>query len=220
MNLSGTSLYRNFLRHRVTYTTPIHSSGKHPYHPSIHIRRNTHTNALSYTVTVVFSFKYTALEQQGAAGREKLERRAAELEKKLVQQESPGDTAAEVRSHTWTHRHILMHKRNNEMRHNVQQNYPLHFSIIHLWTVTLSLLKSQNKHGGLFFLEPGSMAQIASDWSLVSLWAAVSWCICGAIGNWWDLKECIIIHHRWPCGEFFLRGNLYLSGTYIISKHK
>ncbi|XP_040011066.1 FK506-binding protein 15 isoform X2 [Xiphias gladius] len=41
--------------------------------------------------------KYTALEQQGAAGREKLERRAAELEKKLVQQESPGDTAAEVK---------------------------------------------------------------------------------------------------------------------------
>ncbi|XP_070690164.1 FK506-binding protein 15 [Pempheris klunzingeri] len=41
--------------------------------------------------------KYTALEQQGAAVREELERRVAELEKKLANQESPGDTAAEVK---------------------------------------------------------------------------------------------------------------------------
>ncbi|XP_036954294.1 FK506-binding protein 15 isoform X1 [Acanthopagrus latus] len=41
--------------------------------------------------------KYAALEQQGVAVREKLERRVAELEKKLGEQESSGDTAAEVK---------------------------------------------------------------------------------------------------------------------------
>lgn len=41
--------------------------------------------------------KYTALEQQGVGVREKLERRVAELQKKLAEQESPGDTAAEVK---------------------------------------------------------------------------------------------------------------------------
>ncbi|XP_070760177.1 FK506-binding protein 15 [Enoplosus armatus] len=41
--------------------------------------------------------KYTALEQQGVAIREKLERRVAELEKTLAEQESSGDTAAEVK---------------------------------------------------------------------------------------------------------------------------
>ncbi|XP_022614861.1 FK506-binding protein 15 isoform X1 [Seriola dumerili] len=41
--------------------------------------------------------KYTALERQGGAVREKLERRVSELEKKLVEQESSGDTAAEVK---------------------------------------------------------------------------------------------------------------------------
>ncbi|GAA6226673.1 FK506-binding protein 15 isoform X3 [Lates japonicus] len=41
--------------------------------------------------------KYTTLEQQGAAVREKLERRVAELEKKLTEQRSSGDTAAEVK---------------------------------------------------------------------------------------------------------------------------
>ncbi|KAM9360502.1 FK506-binding protein 15 [Symphorus nematophorus] len=41
--------------------------------------------------------KYAALEQQGVAVREKLERRVAELEKKLTEQESSGDTAAEVK---------------------------------------------------------------------------------------------------------------------------
>ncbi|XP_073322595.1 FK506-binding protein 15 isoform X2 [Pagrus major] len=41
--------------------------------------------------------KYTALEQQGVAVREQLERRVAELEKKLAEQESSGDTAAEVK---------------------------------------------------------------------------------------------------------------------------
>lgn len=54
---------------------------------------------LSY-VSYVIVFKYTALEQQGVAVREKLERRVAELEKKVSEQESPGDTAAEVRNHT------------------------------------------------------------------------------------------------------------------------
>lgn len=42
--------------------------------------------------------KYTALEQQGAAERERLQRRVAELESKLEEQERSGDTAAEVRS--------------------------------------------------------------------------------------------------------------------------
>ncbi|XP_056232583.1 FK506-binding protein 15 isoform X4 [Seriola aureovittata] len=41
--------------------------------------------------------KYTALERQGGAVREKLERRVSELEKKLAEQESSGDTAAEVK---------------------------------------------------------------------------------------------------------------------------
>ncbi|CAK6959677.1 FK506-binding protein 15 [Scomber scombrus] len=41
--------------------------------------------------------KYSALEQQGAAVREKLERRVAEVEKKLTEQEDSGDTAAEVK---------------------------------------------------------------------------------------------------------------------------
>lgn len=41
--------------------------------------------------------KYTALEQQAAAVREKLERRVAELENKLTEQENSGDTAAEVK---------------------------------------------------------------------------------------------------------------------------
>ncbi|KAI3372659.1 hypothetical protein L3Q82_022705, partial [Scortum barcoo] len=41
--------------------------------------------------------KYTALEQQSVAVREKLERRVAELEKKLSEQDSSGDTAAEVK---------------------------------------------------------------------------------------------------------------------------
>ncbi|XP_053181784.1 FK506-binding protein 15 [Scomber japonicus] len=41
--------------------------------------------------------KYSALEQQGAAVREKLERRVAEVEKKLTEQENSGDTAAEVK---------------------------------------------------------------------------------------------------------------------------
>uniref|UniRef100_UPI0037E76F6C FK506-binding protein 15 isoform X2 n=1 Tax=Semicossyphus pulcher TaxID=241346 RepID=UPI0037E76F6C len=40
---------------------------------------------------------YTALEQQGVAVREKLERRVAELEKKLGESEGSGDTAAEVK---------------------------------------------------------------------------------------------------------------------------
>lgn len=46
--------------------------------------------------------KYSALEQQGAAVREKLERRVAEVEKKLTEQENSGDTAAEVKHHTQT----------------------------------------------------------------------------------------------------------------------
>ncbi|XP_038559429.1 FK506-binding protein 15 isoform X1 [Micropterus salmoides] len=41
--------------------------------------------------------KYTALEQREVTVREKLERRVAELEKKPSQQESSGDTAAEVK---------------------------------------------------------------------------------------------------------------------------
>ncbi|KAM7018551.1 FK506-binding protein 15 isoform 2-T2 [Tautogolabrus adspersus] len=41
--------------------------------------------------------KYTALEQQGVAVREKLEKRVAELENKLGEQEGSGDTAAEVK---------------------------------------------------------------------------------------------------------------------------
>ncbi|KAG7240055.1 hypothetical protein INR49_028058 [Caranx melampygus] len=41
--------------------------------------------------------KYTALERQGGAVREKLERRVNELEKKLAEKESSGDTAAEVK---------------------------------------------------------------------------------------------------------------------------
>ncbi|XP_076587173.1 FK506-binding protein 15 isoform X2 [Chaetodon auriga] len=41
--------------------------------------------------------KYTTLEQQGAAVREKLERRVAVLERKLAEQQSSGDTAAEVK---------------------------------------------------------------------------------------------------------------------------
>ncbi|XP_040897863.1 FK506-binding protein 15 isoform X2 [Toxotes jaculatrix] len=41
--------------------------------------------------------KYAALEQQGTSVREKLGRRVAELEKKLAEQESSGDTAAEVK---------------------------------------------------------------------------------------------------------------------------
>ncbi|XP_030579634.1 FK506-binding protein 15 isoform X1 [Archocentrus centrarchus] len=41
--------------------------------------------------------KYKALEQQGAAVREKLQRRVAELERKLEEQEHSGDTAAEVK---------------------------------------------------------------------------------------------------------------------------
>uniref|UniRef100_A0AAQ4P4D7 peptidylprolyl isomerase n=1 Tax=Gasterosteus aculeatus aculeatus TaxID=481459 RepID=A0AAQ4P4D7_GASAC len=45
----------------------------------------------------VVLFKYAALEQQGVAVREKLEGRVAELEKKQAEQESSGDTAAEVK---------------------------------------------------------------------------------------------------------------------------
>ncbi|XP_063345544.1 FK506-binding protein 15 isoform X4 [Pelmatolapia mariae] len=41
--------------------------------------------------------KYTALEQQGATVRQKLQRRVAELESKLEEQEHSGDTAAEVK---------------------------------------------------------------------------------------------------------------------------
>ncbi|XP_078106433.1 FK506-binding protein 15 isoform X3 [Sander vitreus] len=41
--------------------------------------------------------KYTALEQQGIAVREKLQRKVADLEKKLAEQESSGDTSAEVK---------------------------------------------------------------------------------------------------------------------------
>lgn len=41
--------------------------------------------------------KYTALEQQGATVRQKLQRRVAELESKLEEQEDSGDTAAEVK---------------------------------------------------------------------------------------------------------------------------
>ncbi|XP_032371886.1 FK506-binding protein 15 isoform X2 [Etheostoma spectabile] len=41
--------------------------------------------------------KYTALEQQGIAVREQLERKVADLEKKLAEQESSGDTSAEVK---------------------------------------------------------------------------------------------------------------------------
>ncbi|XP_042344077.1 FK506-binding protein 15 [Plectropomus leopardus] len=41
--------------------------------------------------------KYTVLEQQEVAVREKLERRVAELERKLAEQESSGDTSAEVK---------------------------------------------------------------------------------------------------------------------------
>ncbi|AWP06505.1 putative FK506-binding protein 15 [Scophthalmus maximus] len=41
--------------------------------------------------------KHTALERQEAAVREKLERKVAELEKKLAEQENSGDTAAEVK---------------------------------------------------------------------------------------------------------------------------
>uniref|UniRef100_A0A3Q4GW51 peptidylprolyl isomerase n=1 Tax=Neolamprologus brichardi TaxID=32507 RepID=A0A3Q4GW51_NEOBR len=45
----------------------------------------------------VIPFKYTALEQQGATVRQKLQRRVAELESKLEEQEDSGDTAAEVK---------------------------------------------------------------------------------------------------------------------------
>ncbi|XP_060893408.1 FK506-binding protein 15 isoform X2 [Labrus mixtus] len=41
--------------------------------------------------------KYTALEQQGVSVQEKLEKRVAELENKLGEQEGSGDTAAEVK---------------------------------------------------------------------------------------------------------------------------
>ncbi|XP_071337925.1 FK506-binding protein 15 isoform X2 [Trachinotus anak] len=41
--------------------------------------------------------RYAALERQGVAVREMLERRVTELEKKLAEQESSGDTAAEVK---------------------------------------------------------------------------------------------------------------------------
>ncbi|KAL7392667.1 hypothetical protein ABVT39_028063 [Epinephelus coioides] len=45
----------------------------------------------------VLQEKHTALEQQDAAVREKLERRVAELEKKLAEQQSSGNTSAEVK---------------------------------------------------------------------------------------------------------------------------
>ncbi|XP_068559313.1 FK506-binding protein 15 isoform X2 [Cebidichthys violaceus] len=45
----------------------------------------------------VLQEQYTALEQQGLSVREKLERRVAELEKKLAEEESSGDTSAEVK---------------------------------------------------------------------------------------------------------------------------
>ncbi|XP_075934251.1 FK506-binding protein 15 [Anarhichas minor] len=45
----------------------------------------------------VLQEKCTALEQQGLAVREELERRVAELEKKLAEEESSGDTSAEVK---------------------------------------------------------------------------------------------------------------------------
>ncbi|XP_068422699.1 FK506-binding protein 15 isoform X2 [Clinocottus analis] len=41
--------------------------------------------------------KYTALEQQGVAVREKLDRRVAELEKKLAEERGSGDTSSEVK---------------------------------------------------------------------------------------------------------------------------
>ncbi|KAK2837101.1 hypothetical protein Q5P01_014313 [Channa striata] len=41
--------------------------------------------------------KYTALDQQGVALREKLERKVADLEKKVAEQQSSGDTAVEVK---------------------------------------------------------------------------------------------------------------------------
>lgn len=65
----------------------------------------THTQKHSLCM---FLFKYAALEQQGLAVREKLERRVAELQKKLAQQDSSGDTAAEVRIHTRAHENGTM----------------------------------------------------------------------------------------------------------------
>lgn len=50
------------------------------------------------TQSLYVFFKYSALEQHGAAVREKLERRVTELQKKVTQQKV--DTAAEVRFHT------------------------------------------------------------------------------------------------------------------------
>lgn len=48
---------------------------------------------------MLFSFKYAALQQHEISVKKKLERRVSELEQTLAQQESSGDTAAEVRSH-------------------------------------------------------------------------------------------------------------------------
>lgn len=62
-----------------------------------HTQKETLSHTQSLYVTL---FKYTALEQQGVAVKEKLERRVAELENKLAEQESSGDTAAEVRTRT------------------------------------------------------------------------------------------------------------------------
>lgn len=76
-----------------SYTTAVHSSPKWLF-AAFYVPGYTHTHSL-YAL-----FKYTALERQGAANREKLEGRVAELEKKLAEQEGPGDTAAEVRSRT------------------------------------------------------------------------------------------------------------------------
>lgn len=48
-----------------------------------------------FTLHVLVS-QYTALEQQGAAVKEKLEKRVVELEKKLEERETSGDTSADT----------------------------------------------------------------------------------------------------------------------------
>lgn len=50
----------------------------------------------------VILMKYSAMEQHGGTVKEKLERQVAELERKVEEQESPKDTAAEVRSSKMT----------------------------------------------------------------------------------------------------------------------
>jgi len=89
------------------YLTDNHFSGKNTFLFLVMVllskSLNTHIPCfLPFTWIYVSTWtgillKYTTLEQQGSALREKLEKRVAELERKVEEQESSGDTAAEVR---------------------------------------------------------------------------------------------------------------------------